>query len=113
MHLIDPAAPVAEPASPLAERLTAGTPVGTARTDYESPDGRFSVGVWTCTPGRWRIAYDENEYCRILAGKGALIAADGSVQPIGVGDEFVVPAGFVGEWLVEETMTKTWVIALP
>ncbi|MCC6927001.1 MAG: DUF861 domain-containing protein [Novosphingobium sp.] len=41
------------------------------------------------------------------------MAADGTVRPIGPGDEFVIPAGFSGEWLVEETMTKTWVIALP
>ncbi|MCC6927000.1 hypothetical protein [Novosphingobium sp.] len=58
MRMIDPAAPITEPASPPDERLLAGRPVGTARTDFESPDGRFSAGVWTCTPGRWRIAYD-------------------------------------------------------
>jgi uncharacterized protein len=113
MRMIDPSAPLTEAASPPTERLTDGQPAALARTDYESPDGRFSVGVWTCTPGRWRIAYDENEYCRILSGRGAVIAEDGSVRPIGPGDEFVIPAGFTGEWLVEETMTKTWVIALP
>lgn len=113
MRMIDPSLPASEPASPPADRLISGNPVGLARTDYESPDGRFSAGVWTCTPGRWRIAYDENEYCRILSGKGALIGRDGTLSPIGPGDEFIVPAGFVGEWLVEETMTKTWVIAWP
>ena len=113
MRLIDSSAPLDEPASPPAERVIEGSPEGWARTDFESPDGRFSAGVWRCTPGRWRIAYDENEYCRILSGKGALIGEVGSLQPIGPGDEFVVPAGFRGEWLVEETMTKTWVIALP
>lgn len=113
MHPIDPTGPLNEPASPPADRLVSGQPEGWARTDFESPDGRFSAGVWRCTPGRWRIAYDENEYCRILSGKGAVIAADGTVRPIGPGDEFVIAAGFSGEWLVEETMTKTWVIQLP
>lgn len=113
IRMIDPALPLGEEASPPADRIVAGNPVGHARTDYESPDGRFSAGVWTCTPGRWQVCYDEEEYCRILSGKGAEIAGDGTFWPIGPGDEFIVPAGFRGEWLVEETMTKTWVIALP
>lgn len=103
----------AEAADPPTDRVVAGTPRAIVAPLYESADGRVLAGTWTCSPGRWRIAYDETEYCRILAGRGALIGADGVVTPIAAGDEFVVPAGFAGEWLVEETMRKRYVVVLP
>lgn len=107
---IDPAGVNADPAP---DRVVSGDPRATLWVYHESDDGRFLAGVWECTPGRWRIAYDEQEYCQILSGTGALITADGDVSPIAAGDQFVVPAGFSGEWEVTETMTKNWVVMLP
>ncbi len=113
MHALDTSNAASEAANPPKDRIVSGDPQAVVRLGYASPDGKFSAGTWTCTPGRWRVQYDEVEYCRILSGKGAVIDADGRAHPIKPGDEFVIPAGFVGEWSVEEEMTKTWVIVLP
>ncbi|MDO7837380.1 cupin domain-containing protein [Sphingobium sp. HBC34] len=102
-----------EHAGPDPDRIVSGTPVAKVRTLVESEDGRISAGMWTCTPGRWRVSYDEYEYCRILSGKGAVIDESGTQTEIGLGDEFIVPAGFVGEWLVTETMSKHFVVLIP
>jgi len=110
MIILDYSAIAPQPSGPPADRVTAGAPVSTVRVAYESPDGKFSAGTWNCSPGRWRVRYDEYEYCRILAGSGAVIDAEGNARAIKSGDEFVIPAGFVGEWLVVEDMTKSWVI---
>ena len=102
-----------EPSNPPADRIISGDPQATVQALHESADGKFHVGIWTCSPGRWRIQYDEQEYCRILSGSGSVIDESGQAHPLSPGDEIVIPAGFVGEWEVIETMTKTYVISLP
>ncbi len=97
---------------PSEDRVIEGRPRASVRGLYTSPDGRFSVGEWTCTPGRWRVSYDETEYCRIISGYGTLTDHSGDRVPIIAGEEFVIPAGFAGEWEVIETMSKTWAIYL-
>lgn len=105
--------PVGVDAGPAPDRIVSGDPQATLWVYHELEDGQFSAGVWKCTPGRWRIAYDEQEYCHILSGSGTLISSDGQRCPIAAGDQFVVPSGFAGEWEVIETMTKNWVVMLP
>ena len=102
-----------EDGSPDPARVTAGDPRATAAVHATHADGRVLAGTWTCTPGRWRVQYDEWEYCHITAGRGALHPDDATPRPIGPGDAFVVPPGFTGEWEVSETMTKQFVVVLP
>lgn len=101
------------PAGPSPERIVSGKPVADAVNFYEGQGGQVQAGHWRCTPGRWRVSYDETEYCRIIEGSGALFDTAGRRTAIATGDEFVVPAGFVGEWEVVEAMTKTYVVVLP
>lgn len=68
------------------------------------------VGSWTSTPGRWRAFEGRDEFCHILAGRCALIHADGTRAEFAAGDSFHVPHGFRGEWEVIETTTKSFVI---
>jgi uncharacterized protein len=104
--------PDPEPASPNPDRIVEGNPVASVRSFFESADERISIGSWTCEPGRWRVQYDETEYCRILEGTGEVIAHDGQVLAIEPGSEFVIPSGFRGEWRVITTITKRYVILL-
>jgi len=113
MIFLSESASVPVAADPASERIVAGEPNATVTTTYSSADGRFATGTWTCTPGRWRVAYDEEEYCRIITGRGAVIDANGVSRSICAGDEFVIPAGFTGEWEVDEVMAKIWVVMLP
>ncbi len=100
--------PVTERPAP--ERLLAGDPVFTT-WNLEDRDGLYA-GVWQATPGKWRVAYEEWEYCRILAGRSVLTEDGGAAQHLGPGDSFVIRPGFAGTWEVIETTLKDYVIRL-
>ncbi|MBU6378747.1 MAG: cupin domain-containing protein [Gammaproteobacteria bacterium] len=99
-----------EISSPPAERLVAGQPTQRLWSQYVDARNEFFVGVWESEPGSWRVRYTEEEYCRILEGRSRLIAADGTVDDVRAGDEFVIPRGFEGVWEVLERTRKVYVI---
>lgn len=102
-----------EAGGPAPDRILSGAPVFTTWNQYESPDGKRFAGVWRCTPGAWRIAYDEWEYCEILDGVSTITHADSRSWTVRAGDRFTLEPGFVGVWEVVETTTKRYVVILP
>lgn len=103
----------AETSGPDPARIVRGQPVFTTRNGYESADGKRFAGTWTSTPGAWRIAYDEWEYCAIDAGVSVVTHDDGRAWTLRAGDRFVIEPGFSGVWDVVETTTKSYVVILP
>jgi uncharacterized cupin superfamily protein len=102
-----------EAGAPLAERLLAGAPAFRTWTFEETPDSKVFAGVWESTPGKWRISYDEWEYCSILSGV-SIVTRDGEApQRVTAGDAFVIQPGFEGTWEVVETTRKLFVVRLP
>ena len=100
----------AELERPPADRVLSGDP--TFRTwNVDERDGLY-CGVWEATPGKWRIAYDEWEYCRILSGVSVIAEDGGAAVTVRGGDSFVIPPGFTGTWEVVETTRKDYVIRL-
>lgn len=95
---------------PAPDRLIAGDPVFTT-WNLEERDGLFA-GIWQATPGKWRVVYDEWEYCRIRAGVSVITDAEGTERRVGPGDAFVLRPGFTGTWEVLETTVKDYVIRL-
>lgn len=95
------------------ERLLAGNPQQTVRMHYTDPSGRFLVGEWHSEVGRWRVAYTEEEYCRMLEGTSVITDDAGHAVTVRAGDSFVVPRGFTGTWEVVEPTRKTFVIYEP
>ena len=93
-----------------AEKLIQGNPKQSVALHYSDPTKQFVVGVWRSEPGKWHVKYTEEEYCRMLEGKSIIICESGPAVTLVAGDEFVVPAGFVGTWEVVETTTKRFVI---
>ena len=56
-----------ESGAPAPDRLISGDPK--FRTwNVEERDGGLYAGIWESTPGKWRIVYDEWEFCHILSG---------------------------------------------
>ena len=102
------AAPVTERPAP--EKVLAGDPVFTTWNAEERPG--LHCGIWQSTPGKWRISYDEWEYCRILEGHSILTEDGGAPQTVRAGDSFVIRPGFRGTWEVIETTRKDYVIVL-
>lgn len=105
---IDGAEP--ETARPAPENVLAGDPVFTT-WNLEERDGLY-CGIWQATPGKWKICYDEWEYCRIQSGVSVLSEEGGRARTFRAGDSFVLRPGFVGTWEVIETTVKDYVIRL-
>lgn len=96
-----------------AEVLISGTPQTRVWVTYDAPAERLCTGEWEATPGKWRVTYEEWEYCLILSGRCVVAGDDGVRIEAGPGDAFVLEPGFSGTWEVLETMRKHWVIRTP
>ena len=100
----------AERDAPAADRVISGDPRFTT-WNVEERDGLY-CGIWEATPGKWRISYDEWEYCRILSGVSVLTEEGGAAVTVRAGDSFILRPGFKGTWEVLETTRKDYVIRL-
>jgi uncharacterized cupin superfamily protein len=99
-----------EEGRPDPSRLVSGDP--RFRTwNIEERDGLYA-GIWESTPGAWRVAYDEWEFCHILDGLSVLTEDGGAARTLKSGDAFVIRPGFTGIWEVVETTRKEYVIRL-
>lgn len=105
---LTPDAAEAEQDAPAPDKLISGNPRFTT-WNAEERDGLY-CGIWEATPGKWRISYDEWEYCRILRGRSVITADDGTEYPLTSGDSFILRPGFSGTWEVIETTRKDYVI---
>jgi uncharacterized protein len=100
-----------EEGAPAEGRLISGNP--RFRTwNFEEAEGGVYAGVWESTPGKWRIEYDEWEFCHILAGVSVITEEGGEARTVKAGDRFVIRPGFKGSWEVIETTRKDYVIRL-
>jgi uncharacterized cupin superfamily protein len=108
---IDTAGVAPEQGAPAPDRLIAGDPK--FRTwNVEERDGALYAGIWEATPGKWRIEYDEWEFCHILSGLSVIAEDGGEARTVKAGDSFVLRPGFKGIWEVVETTRKEYVIKL-
>lgn len=112
MSLVRLTDPVPEEGAPPADRVIAGNPRFTTWNGYDSADGRRFAGTWRATPGAWRVAYEEWEYCEIIEGRSVVTHNDGRSWTLTAGDRFVLEPGFQGTWEVVETTVKRYVIVL-
>ncbi|AXI56391.1 hypothetical protein SuNHUV7_15840 (plasmid) [Pseudoseohaeicola sp. NH-UV-7] len=96
--------------APAPEKLISGDPKFTT-WNLEERDGLY-CGIWQSTPGKWRMSYDEWEYCRILSGTSVVTEDGGAPITVTAGDSFILRPGFSGTWEVLETTTKDYVIRL-
>ena len=108
---IDTDAVEPEEGAPSPERLLTGDPK--FRTwNVEEAEGGVYAGVWEATPGKWRIEYDEWEFCHILSGVSVIVEDTGKAWTLRAGDSFILRPGFKGSWEVLETTRKEYVIRL-
>lgn len=95
---------------PSEDKLLSGQPQQNLWNNYSSSDDKFHCGVWDSKAGRWKVSYTEHEFCHILEGSSVIIDLDGNERTVEAGDQFVVPAGFEGEWQVDEYCKKVYVV---
>jgi len=97
--------------APAPDRLISGNPL--FRTwNVEAQPGGLYAGIWESTPGKWRIEYDEWEFCHILSGVSVIAEDGGEARTAKSGDSFVLRPGFKGSWEVVETTRKEYVVRL-
>ncbi|TPI44005.1 cupin domain-containing protein [Mesorhizobium sp. B3-1-6] len=100
-----------EAGAPPPDRVISGDPK--FRTwNVEEGDAGLYAGFWEATPGKWRIVYDEWEFCHILSGVSVIAEDGGEARTVRAGDSFVLRPGFKGTWEVLETTRKEYVIKL-
>jgi uncharacterized protein len=95
------------------DRVLTGAPVATTRNHYADSSSRFFSGVWSSTPGKWRIRYTEHEFCHLIEGRVRLESEGGESWEFVAGDAWVIPAGFVGTWETIETARKHYALFDP
>ncbi len=100
-----------EEGAPPPERIISGDPKFNTWNVEEQAGGLYA-GVWESTPGKWRIQYDEWEYCRILSGVSVITEDGGEARRVTAGDSFIIRPDFKGAWEVIETTRKEYVIRL-
>jgi uncharacterized cupin superfamily protein len=85
-----------------------------AKTLYQSPDGSLEIGIWECTPGRFKSnRVSGAEICHFISGRLDLTNENGEVRKLGPGDLLVLPEGCKSEWHIIEQVRKLYVIHKP
>ncbi len=110
--VLDAALP-GEAASPRPETILAGIPHARAANQYSDGGDEFFCGVWTSTPGKWRVRYTEHEFCVIIEGRVRIESGAGERRDFGAGAAFVIPAGFEGSWEVLAACRKWYAVFEP
>ena len=88
-----------------------GERVGQVRGhEHVSVLGGVRVGVWECSPGRWRRQVMEHEFAHFVAGRARFIPDHGEPFDITSGDAVWFPANTTGMWDITDTLRKTYVI---
>lgn len=82
---------------------TSGTTLWTDGSGSES-------GIWECTPGPSRWHLETNEFVHVLAGSMTVTADGGEPVHLGPGDAVLFPKGWTGNWEIEQTLRKLYVI---
>ena len=112
-NFVDIDAELVEPehGAPAEDRLVSGEPKFRTWNLNEEKGGLYA-GVWEATPGKWRIAYDEWEFCHILSGVSVIAEDGGETRTVSAGDSFGLKPGCKGTGDVLETTRTEYGIRL-
>lgn len=109
MHLAGPASLLEMPIP--VDAIVSGDPRAAGAELYTTPDGRTTVGLFTCTPGVFRFTLEAEEFTHLLSGHVIIRPDSGDVINARPGDTYVLPAGQDLLIEVRETITdiySTW-----
>ena len=100
---LDKLGPVKKPLSEPAAALT-------GRKYIDETPGIDSMGIWECSPGRWRRTIMQEEFAHFIKGGARFIPDEGEPLDIRAGDTIWFPANSTGIWEIEEDVRKVYVI---
>lgn len=85
-----------------------GNPQAFIRFDKGSESSKNRLGIWMCTPGRFKCTEKGDELQTVLQGKLILIDDAGNEQHLGPGDSVFTEKGQVVTWCIVETVKKVF-----
>ncbi len=88
----------------------AGASHSSGKLIHKGPNNRPEVGLWVCTPGRWRLVIPRDELCHFVAGRATYVRDDGEVTEITPETLVMFAAGWSGECTVHETLRNTYIL---
>jgi uncharacterized protein len=88
----------------------AGASQSSGRVLYKGPNGRPEAGVWTCTPGHWRLSVPRDELCYFVEGRAEYRRDNGERVEVLPDTLVLFPAGWRGDCTVHETMRNTYML---
>jgi uncharacterized cupin superfamily protein len=88
----------------------AGASRSLGRLLHKGPGGSPEVGLWVCTPGRWRLTIPRDEFCHFVAGAALYTHDDGATLAVGPGTVALFPAGWTGVCEVRETIRNLYML---
>jgi uncharacterized protein len=80
------------------------------RLVFKGEDGRPEVGLWRCTPGRWRLSIPANELCFFAKGLATYRSDEGEMIEAVPDSVIHFKTGFTGEATVHEPITVTYML---
>lgn len=92
------------------ERIISGTPKSAYGMLYSSKSDEFHSGIYECTAGKWKVTYNEDEFCTLIEGKVRLTNEEGDTQEFTAPDSFLIPSGYKGTWEAVTPVRKFFVI---
>lgn len=88
----------------------AGASRSSGRLLWKGQGGRPEVGLWVCTPGRWRLALPADELCHFVAGRAVYRSDAGETIEVEAGAVVHFPKGWTGECEVIETLRNLYML---
>jgi uncharacterized cupin superfamily protein len=77
---------------------------------FVGSSSKVVVGLWEGAPGEVTLnPWPYTEVCSILSGRVAIRDQQGEEITFGAGAAFIVPSGFVGQWITMEPTSKLFV----
>lgn len=93
-----------------ADRVVSGAPKRTFKVLHSSKSDEFHTGIYECTAGKWKVVYNEDEFCTLIEGHVRLTNDAGDAQDFRAPDSFTVPSGYQGTWEAVTPVRKFFVI---
>jgi uncharacterized cupin superfamily protein len=88
-----------------------GLPIAEKRGLWFPAHGRgIAMGMWECSPGRWRREVMLAEYAYFISGRGCFVPDGGVPFDIRPGDAIFFPMNTTGTWEITETIRKSFVM---
>ena len=72
--------------------------------------GVVGMGIWECSPGRWKRTIREEEFAHFVSGSARFIPENGEAIDIRAGDTIWFPADTRGVWEITESVRKVYVV---